>query len=493
MGSDALAPAGNDGLSQANTVGPSGMGGGSGLSPFWGNHRLCVREKLSSGDGCVRSRGTRYRGDGRGRRRRHFRTALLSAEIAGGLRCIDRGCRYLCFTCDSLNEAQEAFPSEYPVSMMLSRRAMLAAAAVDRRPKVACVLNAWFPNSHADVFMSRLLDGYRLDGVSHAPRVRVASLYVDQFPVNDMAREQAAEYGIPLYSSVAEALRIGGAALAVDGVAVIGEHGDYPKTVRGNFQYPRKKRFDEVTGEFRRAGRVLPLMNDKYFAYEWTDAKAMYDRVKSEKIPFFCGSSLPLTWRRPPLTFARGVRLREVLAVSFSDLEEHGYHAIELMQAMAEKRDGGETGVAEVRCVEGDAVFNDPFWSRDLLTAALRHRVNAVPKNDALPQAIFVRYRDGLKGTILNLNGQTRDYLFAARDAAGQIHSSCFYIQLFVHNHWGFMVRHFEDLVLTKRTPFPPERTLLSNGILLAGLDSRIGGNGWLATPELSVAYEPGE
>ena len=44
--------------------------------------------------------------------------------------------------------------------------------------------------------MGRLLEGYRLTGKSHRPRLEVASLYVDQFPVNDMAREQAAEYGV---------------------------------------------------------------------------------------------------------------------------------------------------------------------------------------------------------------------------------------------------------------------------------------------------------
>ena len=30
------------------------------------------------------------------------------------------------------------------------------ARAADPRPRVACVLNTWFPNSHADVFISRL-------------------------------------------------------------------------------------------------------------------------------------------------------------------------------------------------------------------------------------------------------------------------------------------------------------------------------------------------
>jgi hypothetical protein len=371
----------------------------------------------------------------------------------------------------------------------LSRRALLAALAPDPRPKVACILNVWFPNAHADVFLSRLLEGYRLNGVSHRPRLHAVSFYVDQFPVNDMAREQAAEYGITIYKSVREALCLGGDKLAVDGVTVIGEHGDYPRTPRGNFMYPRKKRFDEVTAEFARAGRVLPLMNDKYFAYEWADAKAIYDRVKRDHIPFFCGSSLPLTWRKPALEFQRGIELNEVLAVSFSDLEEHGYHAIELLQAMAEKRKGGETGIAEIRCVEGDAVFTDKFWSRDLLDEALKHRINHVPKNNAAPQAIFVKYRDGLKASILNLNAQSRDYLFAAREKSGKTHASCFYIQLHVHNHWGFMVKHFEDLVLTKKSPYPPERTLLSNGIMLSAFDSRLDAGKWLATPHLDIRY----
>ena len=344
------------------------------------------------------------------------------------------------------------------------------AAAAGRKPKVACILNAYFPNSHADVFIGRLLEGYRLNGKTCAPRVEIASFFVHQFPVNDMAREQAAEYGVKIYPSVAEALRAGGSKLAVDGVAVIGEHGDYPRTARGNVMYPRKRWFDEVTAVMEADRKIVPLLNDKYLAYEWADALAMYRRVRDWKIPFACGSSLPLTWRRPALEFPRGIALDEVLAVSTSDLEEHGYHAIELMQAMVERRRGGESGVAQIRCVEGEAVWKDSFWSRDLLDAALSRRVNPAPENRGqTPQAIFIQYRDGLKASVLNLNSHTRDYLFAARETGGRLHSSCFYIQLYVHNHWSFMVRQFEDLVLTKRTPTPIERTLLANGIMLFG------------------------
>jgi len=376
----------------------------------------------------------------------------------------------------------------------MTRRALLlsptAAAFAQGRPRVAVILNVYFPNSHADVFCGRLLEGYRLNKQSYRPRLQTASFYVDQFPVNDMAREQAEEYGVTIYPDVASALRLGGRKLAVDGVAIVGEHGNYPRTPRGNFMYPRWKRFDEVTSVMRADGKVVPIFHDKYFGYEWDQASRMYERMRQMKIPVVCGSTLPLTWRRPPLEFANGVQLDEVMAVSFSDIEEHAYHGIELMQAMAERRSGGETGIERIRCVEGDEVWRlaeKKEWSRDLLDAALRHRVNQgfgakAPK----PQAILVRYRDGLKGTILNIDGMTRDYLFAARDRAGRIHSSCFYIQLWVHNHWSFMVRAFEDLVLTRKQPLPVERTLMSTGILLAALESRLQGQTWLDTPHLS-------
>ena len=342
--------------------------------------------------------------------------------------------------------------------------------------------------------MGRLLSCYRLNGVTHHPRVDVVSLYVDQFPANDMAKEQAEEYKIPIYASIAEALRLGGKRLGVDGVAIIGEHGNYPRTPRGNFMYPRWKHFDQVTTVFREEGRVVPIYSDKYFAYDWDDARRMYDRVREMKIPFMAGSTLPLTWRRPPLEFPRGIELEEVMAVSLSDLEEHAYHGVELMQAMAEKRKGGETGIKAIRCIENDELWKagqSGEWSPDLLAAALSRRALPIGENRKAPaQAFQALYRDGLKGTILNLNGLTHDFLFAAREKGRREPlSSCFYIQNYNHNHWSFMVRNFEELVLTGREPNPIERTLVATGITLFGLESRLRGHEWIETPQLDIRY----
>jgi hypothetical protein len=116
-----------------------------------------------------------------------------------------------------------------------------------------------------------------------------------------------------------------------------------------------------------------------------------------------------------------------------------------------------------------------------------------VPKESTIPpQAFLIRYRDGLQASVLHLDGQTRDYLFAARiEGRSEPVATCFYIELYVHDHWSFMVRNFEDLVLTHRNPIPPERTLLANGIMLAGLESRRLGGKWVDTPELHISYSP--
>lgn len=355
-------------------------------------------------------------------------------------------------------------------------------------------MNAYFPGSHADVFVGRLLDGYRLNREWHVPRLEAVSFYVDQFPANDMAREQADEHGVRIYPTVKEALTLGGGRIAVDGVAIIGEHGSYPRTALGNFMYPRWRYFDEITRAMQDSGRIVPMYQDKYFAYDWTDARRTYDRVRQMRIPFLCGSTVPLSWQRPPLDVPRGAPFTEILTTSYGDLEEHAYHGIETLQAMAEKR-GAETGVARVRWLSGEELrkaADESEWSRNLLDAALARRVNAVPRNRsaAPPQAFLIRYRDGLRGAVLHLDGETRDYCFA-----GQIKgrsapvSTCFYIEMYLHNHWGFMVRNFEQLVLTGREPNPIERTLLANGIMLAGLESRRQGGKWIDTPELAISY----
>ena len=86
---------------------------------------------------------------------------------------------------------------------------------------------------HARVIVGRYFQGYNLDGRPPRPRSRVVSMFTHQTPENDLSRAWGREFSVPVFRTVHEALTLGGDDLAVDGVLLIGEHGDYPRNDKG--------------------------------------------------------------------------------------------------------------------------------------------------------------------------------------------------------------------------------------------------------------------
>ena len=109
---------------------------------------------------------------------------------------------------------------------------------------------------------------------------------------------------MPVYRSIRAALTLGGDDLAVDGVLLIGEHGDYPRTVLGQEMLPRRWFFEQVCGVIAEQRRPLPVFVDKHLAYRWSDARWMYDtraRVGSAAMGrLFPPRALAQTRLRPP-------------------------------------------------------------------------------------------------------------------------------------------------------------------------------------------------
>jgi hypothetical protein len=384
---------------------------------------------------------------------------------------------------------------------------MTGAASMSQPKRVAAIVTEYRRHSHADVIVGKILEGFNHDGRDR-PRMRLASMYVDQFPANDMSRDLARQHRFTIYDTIAGALTLGGERLSVDGVLCIGEHGNYPTNGRGQILYPRRRFFEAVCSVFARSGRAVPVFNDKHLAATWSDARWMYDRARELFVPFMAGSSIPVTWRRPPLRLPRNCDLTEAVQVGYGPLEGYGFHALEGLQCLAERRRGGETGVRAVHCLQGDEMWralDRGTWSRPLLEAALaRVPANAEgdyrgPTSRARDAAVFlIDYRDGFKAAVAMMNGWVREgdggaFCFAGR-IRGQVDSVAthFYLQQpDPFAHFTYLVRAIDHMVQTGHPAYPVERTLLTTGILDAVMLSRAEKHRRVDTPHLDIRYQP--
>ena len=235
-----------------------------------------------------------------------------------------------------------------------------------QRKKIAAIITEYRVPAHADVIVGKFIKGFPTDEGMQEPQVDIASMYLDQIPDNDIGLQVSKEYDIPVYQSIPAALCLGGDKLAVDGVISIGEHGAYAFNEKGQHLYPRRFFFEQICGVMATSGRSVPVFSDKHLSYNWSDAKWMYDRAVELNVPFMAGSSVPLGWRDPYLEHERDAPIEDALMLSFGGIESYGYHGFEGLQAMVERRRGGETGLTAVQCLEGEAVWQagaDGLWS----------------------------------------------------------------------------------------------------------------------------------
>ena len=253
---------------------------------------------------------------------------------------------------------------------------------------------------------------------------------------------------------------------------------------------------------FRDSGRVVPVFIDKHLSDNWEDARHIYDTARELKIPLMAGSSIPGAWRDPPADVARGARLTQIVGLTYHTTDAYGFHAMEAVQALAEQRQGGETGVRSVRCLGGDAVWkalDESLCDPELFEAALR-RVPAFRKGEALnraevpaPKLMIVEYEDGLRTFLFELNGAVGDWAVAWRyEADRKVESTRFSGQEARPGaHFTLLLHGIEKMMLTGQPAWPVERTLLTSGTLDALLQSHAQGGKSIATPHLGIRYQP--
>jgi len=403
---------------------------------------------------------------------------------------------------------------------MTTRRTFLGSAAAmafaltgrandPPRKKLAVITTEWRYHSHAWHMAERFLTGYPINGQWHRPPFEVVSAYVDQFPKNDLSRDREREFGFKIYPTIAEALRCGGDKLAVDAVLIIGEHGNYKVNELGQTQYPRYEFFKQTVDVFAKDGRVVPVFNDKHLSWKWEWAKEMVDTAHKMKVPFLAGSSLPVTWRMPAIDMPFLAEVEELLCVAMGRVDSYDFHALETIQCMAERRSGGETGVKSLHALRGDAVWkamDARAWDPRLFEACLcrsqtlaqtetaNHRyptAEQMRKWVKQPVAYLFEYIDGAKATMLLMNGLVGDFTFAARlKGQKELLSTLFYLPPNPNVVYSAaLMSKAEEMFLTGKPPYPIERTLLTTGLVEAGVKSLAAGKR-LETPHLAIRYQ---
>jgi len=388
---------------------------------------------------------------------------------------------------------------------------------VSQRPKIAAIVTQYRKHSHAQHIVDRFLEGYGWEGRHHRPPMDLVSLWVDQVGEGDLSRDREERFeSLTIYPTIADALTLGGNDLAVDGVLLVGEHGQYERNDKGQHLYPRYEFFKQIVSVYRLAGRTAPIFNDKHLSWNWEWAREMYDISREMDFAFMAGSSLPVTWRTPSLDMPLGSPVQEAVGVGYGGVDSYDFHALETIQCMVERRVGGETGVRWLETYRGDRFWEahaQGVWSRELFEANLCRSHTLTPArpgfNDVFPtldemkklveDPIAYQYEhvDGITSTMILMNGLVQDFNFAARlEGEERPLSTQMYLPMppartTLANFFTPQVNNVERMFLTGEASYPVERTLLTTGLVAAAVDSLHQDQVRVDTPHLDITYQP--
>ena len=348
------------------------------------------------------------------------------------------------------------------------------------RPRIACLATFWAaPNSHADWIITKLMDGYWWQGAHTPSRIDVASVYIHQLDTSLLGQKICKAKQIPIYKTAGEALTLGGKDLAVDGVVIVGEHGNYPTDLKGHWLLPRWWMYQQVVRVFEQSKRSVPVFNDKHLSYNWDDAKWMFDKSRELQFPLTGGSSIPTYFRSPEIDLAADTPIRNSIVLGGAGDEGAIFHSVDVLQAFVERRRGGETGVRSVQSIRGPETWawvERTPWAGKLLDGAAR-RIELDAKTllqSAEGRACIVDYNDGTKGAVIS--GRGVDWTYAG-EIEGQndptIVSMLGWPGPFSQYHAANGQPHWiTEMMVTRKEPFNAERLLLSTGIVNHYMDS---------------------
>jgi hypothetical protein len=218
----------------------------------------------------------------------------------------------------------------------------------------------------------------------------------------------------------------------------------------------------------------------------------------------------------PAIDMPLGAEVEELLCIAMGGVDSYDFHALEVIQCMAERRRGGETGVVAMQALRGDSVWAAMAagdwarggWDSRLMEACLSrsHTLtqpesfsHRYPNHDQIrqwvkdPVAYRFEYADGVKATMLLMNGLVGDFTFAARiKGEDKPLSTLFHLPPNPNVVYSAaLMSKAEETFVTGVSPHPIERTLLTTGLVEAGVRSLGTGQQRIETPHLAIRYQP--
>ena len=296
--------------------------------------------------------------------------------------------------------------------------------------KIAFLLEEFALQTPAQQLLDRFLIGYPRDGEFHKPEGMQVTAHLASGETNAELDRRVKDYGLVREQEA-------GAAAAQANALVIVPRGSGATANESLIRHALEK---------APAGCccfVYGALSNSLDA-----AKKVMELAAARKSRLCAGTSLPATWRLPDVDLQPGTPLPEALIVVHGTPPAAELDGLEGLWPVIERRRNGESGIQCVQFFKGDALWQtgrDRVWSWPLLAAAISRSdspqgdpvkdgrtqnlagLGLVPGLARDPRGWVLQHRDGLKSTILVLDGVIADYSFAVQAGDGTVTSAQLY------------------------------------------------------------------
>lgn len=354
--------------------------------------------------------------------------------------------------------------------------------------QVAFLLEEFALQSPAQQLLDRFLLGYRRNGGFRKVQGIKIVAHLPDGAKEELAR-RITELRLPLVAAVATAVR------EADAIVIVPE---------SSAAAPAESLVNAALTNARRGTSCFVF---GALAPNLAAARTFSALATARQIKLASGTTLPVTWRLPQVDLPARAAVSEALIVvqGASPLAE--LHALDGLLPLLERRAGGECGVRQVKFLAGRELWkagDRREWSWPLLSSALSRSdspqgdaitdgrtqdlvgLGLVPKLATDPRGWLIEHADGLRSTLLALDGVVADYNFAVRLVDGnEISAQLFRAPVPAQEHFSLLAAVLDDFFRTGEPPWPSPRSLLTAGLLDACRQSAAQPGTWLRTPEL--------